>query len=110
MAVSRGGKYDIITPAQSILAEPPVAVVDANVDRHKTRAVAEAYLQNLYTPRAQDLAERYFYRSRDPGVAATYTSQFPKIDFFDIGTFGGWQAAQKRFFANGGVFYQIYSG
>lgn len=110
MAVSRGGKYEIVTPAQSILAEPPVAVVDANVDRHKTRAVAEAYLQNLYTPEAQDLAARYFYRPRDAAIAAKYAGQFPKIDFFDIQTFGGWQAAQKRFFANGGVFDQIYSG
>jgi len=110
MAVSRGGKYEIVTPALSILAEPPVAVVDSNVDRHKTRAAAEAYLQNLYTPDAQDLAARYFYRPRNPAVAAKYAAQFPKIDTFDIGTFGGWQAAQKRFFANGGVFDQIYSG
>ncbi|HTI01259.1 MAG TPA: sulfate ABC transporter substrate-binding protein [Acidisoma sp.] len=110
MAVSRGGKYEIVTPALSILAEPPVAVVDSNVDRHKTRAAAEAYLQNLYTPDAQDLAARYFYRPRNPAVAAKYAAQFPKIDTFDIGTFGGWQAAQKRFFANGGVFDQIYNG
>lgn len=110
MAVARGGDYVIVTPALSILAEPPVAVVDANVDRHKTRDVAEAYLQQLYTPQAQDLAARHFYRPRDAAVAAKYAGQFPKLDVFDIGTFGGWQAAQKHFFATGGVFDQIYSG
>lgn len=110
MAVSKGGKYEIVTPSISILAEPPVAVVDANVARHKTADLAEAYLKTLYTPEAQDLAARYFYRPRDAAVAAKYAAQFPKIDFFDIGFFGGWQAAQKRFFANGGVFDQIYGG
>ncbi|MCB8883386.1 sulfate ABC transporter substrate-binding protein [Acidisoma cellulosilytica] len=110
MAVAKGGAYEIITPAKSILAEPPVAVVDANVDRHKTRAVAEAYLQNLYTPQSQDLLAKYFYRPRDPQALAKYAAQFPKVDLFTIETFGGWQAAQKQFFANGGVFDQIYGG
>jgi sulfate transport system substrate-binding protein len=110
LAVAKGGKYDIVTPGISILAEPPVAVVDRIVDQHKTRAVAEAYLENLYTPEFQDLVARYFYRPRDAQVAAKYAAQFPAIKLFSIETFGGWQAAQKRFFANGGVFDQIYSG
>ncbi|MCB8876335.1 sulfate ABC transporter substrate-binding protein [Acidisoma silvae] len=110
MAVAKGGAYSIVYPGTSILAEPPVAVVDANVDKHKTRAVAEAYLQNLYTPASQDLAAQYFYRPRDPQVLAKYAATFPKLDLFTIETFGGWQAAQKQFFANGGVFDQIYGG
>lgn len=110
LAVAKGGAYDIVTPGVSILAEPPVAVVDANVDKHKTRAAAEAYLQGLYTPESQDLLAQYFYRPRDQQVAAKYATTFPKVDLFTIETFGGWQAAQKRFFANGGVFDQIYGG
>ncbi len=110
LAVAKGGKYEIVSPRTSILAEPPVAVVDANVDKHKTRAAAEAYLQNLYTPESQDLVARYFYRPRDAQVAAKYAAQFPQIDLFTIETFGGWQAAQGHFFANGGVFDQIYGG
>jgi sulfate/thiosulfate transport system substrate-binding protein len=110
LAVAKSGKYEIISPSISILAEPPVAVVDAVVDRRKTRAVAEAYLANLYTPASQDLVARYFYRPRDPQAAAKYAAQFPDIKLFTIGTFGGWQAAQKRFFSNGGVFDQIYGG
>jgi sulfate/thiosulfate-binding protein len=110
MAISKGGQYEIVLPSTSILAEPPVAVVDSNVDKHKTRAVAEAYLQNLYTPESQDLAARYFYRPRDPQVAAKYAATFPKLDLFTIQNFGGWQAAQQHFFANGGVFDQIYGG
>ena len=109
LAVAKGGKYEIVSPSISILAEPPVAVVDTVVDRHKTRAVAEAYLENLYTPVSQDLVARYFYRPRDPQAAAKYAAQFPDIKLFDIGTFGGWQSAQKQFFSNGGVFDQIYS-
>lgn len=110
MAVAQGGAYEIVTPKISVLAEPPVAVVDANAERHKTRDVAEAYLKGLYTPEAQDLAARHFYRPRDAAVAAKYAAQFPKVETFDIGTFGGWQVAQKHFFANGGLFDQIYQG
>jgi sulfate/thiosulfate-binding protein len=110
LAVAKGGKYEIVSPSISILAEPPVALVDSVVDRHKTRAVAEAYLENLYTPASQDLVARYFYRPRDPKAAAKYAAQFPDIKLFPIGTFGGWQVAQKRFFSNGGVFDQIYNG
>ena len=111
LAVAKsGGKYEIVSPSISILAEPPVALVDAVVDKHRTRAVAEAYLENLYTPASQDLVARYFYRPRDPQAAAKYAAQFPDIKLFNIKTFGGWQAAQKQFFSNGGVFDQIYGG
>ncbi len=104
------GKFEIVTPGSSILAEPPVAVVDKNVDRHRTRAVAQAYLEFLYTPEGQEIAARNFYRPRDPKVAARYGAKFPKIDLFTIdAVFGGWQKAQATHFADGGVFDQIYT-
>ncbi len=104
------GKFEIVTPGSSILAEPPVAVVDKNVDRHRTRAVAQAYLEFLYTPEGQEIAARNFYRPRDPKVAARYGAKFPKIDLFTIdAVFGGWTKAQEKHFADGGVFDQIYT-
>ncbi|HEY8966283.1 MAG TPA: sulfate ABC transporter substrate-binding protein [Candidatus Methylacidiphilales bacterium] len=104
-----GDQFQIVTPSVSILAEPSVAVVDANADKHGTRAVATAYLKFLYTPEAQDLAGKHYYRPRDPGAQAKYASQFTKIDLFTIDElYGGWAKAQKRFFADGGVFDQIY--
>jgi sulfate transport system substrate-binding protein len=103
-------KFDIVYPPLSILAEPPVAVVDRNVDMKGTRAVAQAYLDYLYTPEGQDIAARNFYRPIDAKVAAAYARQFPKIQLFTINdTFGGWAAAQKTHFADGGVFDQIYT-
>ena len=105
------GRFEIIVPSVSIRAEPPVAVVDKVVDRHGTRKVAEAYLQFLYTPAAQEIIARDGYRPRDPGVAARYASQFPNIPLFEIDrNFGGWQKAQAKFFADGGIFDQIYAG
>jgi sulfate transport system substrate-binding protein len=101
-------KFDIVVPSISILAEPPVAVVDQVVDRKKTRAVAEAYLQFLYTPEAQEIEARHHYRPRDPAVAARHAGSFAKVTLFDIGLFGGWQSAQKTHFADGGTFDQIY--
>jgi sulfate/thiosulfate-binding protein len=104
-------KFDIVYPPSSILAEPPVAVVDKVVDRHGTRAVAEAYLEYLYSPVGQEIAARHFYRPIDAQVAAKYAPRFPKIALFTIDdTFGGWAKAQKMHFADGGVFDQIYSG
>ena len=104
------GKFDIIAPSLSILAEPPVAVVDKVVDKKGTRKVAEAYLQWWYTPEAQEIAAKNFYRPIDPTVAAKYASQFPKVTLFTIDeVFGGWQKAQKTHFADGGVFDQIQS-
>ena len=104
------GQFDIVVPSVSILAEPPVAVVDQNVDRHGTRAVAEAYLKYLYSPEGQELAAQNFYRPRDPAVAAKYASTFPTLDLLTIDKdFGGWQAAQREHFDNGGTFDQIYA-
>jgi sulfate/thiosulfate-binding protein len=103
------GKLDIVVPSVSILAEPPVALVDKVVDRKGTRKVAEAYLQFWYTPEAQEIAARNFYRPIDPRVAAKYEKQFPKVNLFTINElFGGWQKAQPAHFADGGVFDQIY--
>jgi sulfate transport system substrate-binding protein len=103
-------KFEIVYPPVSILAEPPVAVVDKNVDRKGTRAVAQAYLEYLYTPEGQEIAARNFYRPVDAKVAAAHAQQFPKIRLFTIGeTFGGWTKAQETHFNDGGVFDQIYT-
>ncbi len=102
------GSFQIVVPSVSILAEPPVAVVDKNVDKHGTRAVAEAYLRFLYTPEAQTIEARNFYRPRLQSVASAFSSQFPKVELLTIDQFGGWAAAQKTHFADGGIFDQIY--
>ncbi|HEX5110737.1 MAG TPA: sulfate ABC transporter substrate-binding protein [Vicinamibacterales bacterium] len=102
-------KVEIVVPTVSILAEPPVAVVDAVVDRKKTRAVAEEYLKFLYSPEGQEIAARHYYRPRDATVAAKYASTFAKVTLFTVDeAFKGWQAAQKTHFADGGTFDQIY--
>lgn len=101
--------FEIVVPSVSILAEPPVTVVDKVVTRRGTRAVAEAYLRYLYTPEAQEIIARNFYRPRDPAVAAKYAKQFPQVNLVTIDAeFGGWRAAQARHFADGGSFDQIY--
>jgi len=103
-------KFDIVYPPLSILAEPPVTVVDKVVDRKGTREVASAYLEYLYSPEGQEIAARNFYRPTDPAVAAKYAKVFPKIALFDIDdVFGGWTRAQKVHFADGGLFDQIYT-
>ena len=85
-------------------------VVDANVDRHGTRAVSEAYLKFLYTPTGQDLIGKNFYRPRDTAAAAKYADKFPKLNLVTIdGAFGGWRKAQKTHFDDGGIFDQIYT-
>jgi sulfate/thiosulfate transport system substrate-binding protein len=102
-------QVEIVVPSTSILAQPPVAVVDKNVDDHGTRKVAEAYLLYLYSPEAQEIAAKNFYRPTDQAVAAKYKGQFPEIPLVTIDdTFGGWQEAQKKHFADGGIFDQIY--
>ena len=102
-------KFEIVAPSLSILAEPPVAVVDKNVDRKGTRKVAEAYLQYLYSPEGQEIAARNFYRPTDPKVAAKYAAQFPKLTLVTIdGAFGGWPKATRTHFADGANFDQIY--
>ena len=104
------GKFEIVYPPTSILAEPPVAVVDKVVDKRGTRAVAQAYLEHLYSAEGQEIAARHFYRPIDPDVAAKYAKNFPKLSLFTVDdTFGGWARAQKTHFADGGVFDQIYS-
>jgi sulfate/thiosulfate-binding protein len=102
------GQFDIVVPPSSILAEPPVAVVDKNVDRHKTRAIAEGYLNFLYSPLAQDLIGKNHYRPRNAEAAAKYASKFPALKLTTIADFGGWTKAQATHFADGGVFDQIY--
>jgi sulfate/thiosulfate transport system substrate-binding protein len=102
-------KFDIVVPSLSILAEPPVAVVDKNVKRHNTQAVAEAYLQYLYSEEGQEIAAKNYYRPTLEAVAKKYEKQFPKVNLIKIDeTFGGWQKAQKTHFADGGVFDEIY--
>ena len=102
-------KFEIIAPSISILAEPPVTVVDKNADKHGTRKLAEAYLSYLYTPEGQEIAARNFYRPRLPEVAQKYAAKFPKIALFTIDDlFGGWKKVQKAHFADGGRFDQIY--
>ena len=104
-----GPKFDIVYPSISILAEPPVALVDKVVDRRKTRAVAEGYLNFLYSPLAQDLIGKNHYRPRNAEAAAKYAKKFPKIPLVTIDdTFGGWKKAQATHFADGGVFDRIY--
>ncbi|MFY9480235.1 MAG: sulfate ABC transporter substrate-binding protein [Aquabacterium sp.] len=103
-------KFDIVYPPVSILAEPPVAVVDKVVDKRGTRKEAQAYLEYLYSPEGQDIAGKNFYRPMDAKAAAKYAKQFPKINLFTIDdVFGGWTKAQKTHFADGGVFDQIYT-
>jgi len=102
------GQYQIVVPSISMLAQPPVAVVDANVKRHHTEALAEAYLKFLYTPQAQQIIARNHYRPTDPQVAARYASQFPQVSRVNISAFGGWKQAQAKFFDDGGLFDQLY--
>jgi sulfate/thiosulfate-binding protein len=103
------GEFEIIYPSQTILAEPPVSVVDVNADKHGTREVATAYLQYLYSPTGQDVVARNYYRPRDKDVLAKYADQFPTIQLFTVAElFGGWGTIQKEFFGDGGIFDQIY--
>lgn len=103
-------KFEIVTPSLSILAEPPVAVVESVATRHGTSELAKAYLAYLYSEEGQDIAGKNFYRPRDPKVAAKYASQFGKVTLVTIDeAFGGWKNAQSKHFADGGFFDQIYA-
>ncbi|WP_426011118.1 sulfate ABC transporter substrate-binding protein [Caulobacter sp. DWR2-3-1b2] len=103
------GKFDIVYPSISILAEPPVAIIDKNVDRHKTRLAAEGYLNFLYSPIAQDLIGKNHYRPRNAAAAAKYAGKFKNIPLVTIDdTFGGWKKAQATHFADGGFFDKIF--
>jgi sulfate transport system substrate-binding protein len=105
------GKFEMVTPSLSILAEPPVALLEGNAKRRGTAQVAEAYLRFLYTPEAQEIIARHYYRPRDPAVAAKHSATFPQVAMLQIDKdFGGWGAAQKKYFDDGGIFDAIYSG
>ena len=111
LAVNELGKdkFEIVAPSLSILAEPPVAVVDKVVEKRGTRLTAQAYLDYLYSEEGQAIAAKHYYRPRDAKVAAKYAAQFPKLKLVTIDdTFGGWQKAQKTHFSDGGTFDQIY--
>jgi len=102
-------KFEIVNPSTSVLAEPSVAVVDKNVDKHGTRAAAEAYLKFLYSDEGQEIAAKHYYRPRNPAVAARNAARFPKLRLFTVDqVFGGWQNAHKTHFADGATFDQIY--
>lgn len=104
-------KFDIVAPETSILAEPPVSLVDKNVDKHGTRKVAQAYLEYLYSPEGQDIAGKHYYRPVDAKVAAKYAGQFPKVKLFTINdVFGGWEKATKAHFSDGGSFDRLVGG
>ena len=106
-----GDNFEIVAPSLSILAEPPVAVVDKNVERKGTRELANAYLNHLYSEEGQRIAARHFYRPRNEAVAAEFAAQFPQLKLVTIDAdFGGWKSAQPKFFNDGGIFDQIYLG
>ena len=108
---TKKGEFEIVAPSVSILAEPPVAVVDKNAKRRGTEALAKAYLEYLYTPEGQEIAARNFYRPRLEAVAEKHAKDFPKLNLFTVDeVFGGWQKAHKTHFAEGGVFDQIQQG
>ena len=103
-------KFEIVNPSVSILAEPPVAVVDGVANKRGTAVVAKAYLDYLYSDEGQDIAAQNFYRPRSKAIAAKYKAQFPNLPLFTIDqVFGGWTNAQNTHFADGGVFDQIYT-
>ncbi|MFD2612191.1 sulfate ABC transporter substrate-binding protein [Paenibacillus gansuensis] len=104
-----GGKFEIVTPSLSILAEPPVAVVSKNVEKKNTREVATAYLDYLYTETGQTIAAKNFYRPTNEKVAKNFASQFKQLNLITIKDFGGWEKAQKTHFEDGGTFDQIYN-
>ena len=101
--------YEIVYPSLSILAEPPVAVVDKVVDKKGTRAMAQAYLEFLYTPPAQRIIGDHYYRPRDAAVAAEYAERYPSLKMVTIADFGGWDVAQAKYFADGGMFDRIFT-
>ena len=111
LAVEKLGadRLEIVVPALSILAEPPVAIVARNVDRKGTRAAAQAYLDFLYTPEGQAIGARHHYRPRDPAVLERHAARFPALSLVDVETLGGWQKLQREHFADGGIFDAVYA-
>jgi len=110
LAIKESGadKLQIVVPSISMLAQPPVAVVDKYAKAHGTTKLAEAYLRFLYTPQAQEIIAENFYRPIDPQVAARHANEFPKVNRINISAFGGWPKAQAEFFSDGGVFDQLH--
>lgn len=102
-------KFDIITPSVSILAEPPVAVLEKNTERKKTTAIAREYLKFLYSPQAQEIVVKHHYRPSNEEVAVKYAQRFPAVRMLTIADFGGWKTAQQKHFDDGGTFDQIYA-
>src|SRR5262249_49683025 len=103
------GQLEIVTPSISIMAEPTVAVVDQVVLHRKTREVATEYLQYLYSPEAQEIVAKHYYRPRDPHVASEHAADFPVLNLVTIDDFGGWAKVQEQHFGDGGVFDRIYA-
>jgi sulfate/thiosulfate transport system substrate-binding protein len=104
-----GDQYQIVYPSRSILAEPAVALIDANADKKGSRKAAQAFLEFLYSKQAQEIEARHFYRPRDPAILAAHKADFPTLPLATIdGDFGGWAKAQAVHFADGGIFDQIY--
>lgn len=109
LAESADAGLEIVVPSESILAEPPVAWIDRNVERHGTREIAEAYLRHLWSPEAQEIAARMHYRPRSPEVRARHAQDFPEVTLFTVeDVFGGWDAAHRAHFADGALFDRIY--
>ena len=101
-------KFEIVTPSMSILAEPPVAVVEDMARKHGTTEVATEYLKYLYSKEGQEIIGKNFYRPVDPEIAAKYAKQFKSLELIKVDQFGGWEKAQKKFFADEGIFDEIY--
>jgi sulfate/thiosulfate-binding protein len=101
-------KFEIVIPSLSILAEPPVAVVEKVANKHNTLEASREYLSYLYSPEAQEIIGKNYYRPVDPKVAEKYASIFPKVNLVNINDFGGWKKAQKDHFDDGGTFDEIY--
>jgi len=103
------GEFEVVVPSVSILAEPPVAVIDKNTEKNGTAEVAKEYLEYLYSEPAQELIAKFYFRPSDARIAAKYADNFPKTTLLNIKDFGGWQEVQKKHFADGGIFDQIYA-
>ena len=104
------GKFDVVYPSSSVVAEPPIAVVDSVAKEHGTQALADAYLRFLYTPQGQEIVASHHYRAIDPAVAARHQADFPAIRTFDVESIGGWSVLQPKHFGPGGVFDTISAG
>lgn len=106
----KNGEFELVAPSVTIVTEPPVTVIDKYAKKHGTEVLARSYLEFLYTPEAQKLVAKHFYRPRDPAALQAYENQFPKMELFTVGErFGGWTEAHKKFFTDGALFDQIYS-